>query len=269
MAPILPFEIWTDILARLGKSELQSVRLISKAQNACATFKLFKCLQLNASTESLRQAYAIAASPILAVAVTHLRLVDDTIEEDCHDIEQFKERVFGPCRALEDAQHAGCDPSFDDPEQPFSPIMEHYQSYLARVADQKALRVYAGTMKMWSFLRRLPNLRHLERRLPDYGWQCTTVSGVTRRQMFGNTILLADHDFFSLAQIPTICNGFGLRSLALKPVWLESFEVMSSAQARQSLQATFCQLRKLSIKLNMDQKIPFTTNSRFIISTYS
>lgn len=242
MASSLPIEIWHVIVRYLDQAELKATRLLSKAHNASARPHLFMTLRIFPTIESLTHAYTIAASPLVASAVTRLELVDDGVEDDYGNIDDFEMQVHEQGGQVEEGAYGQ---DLDHSRHPSSPMMKYFHGYLQRIASQRAFSASAGSPEMSSLMQQLPNIQHLHRALPN-GKLCSGPSVIAKHKREYGALLFAVHAvFFPLDEVLTYFNGLGLRSLVLDPVNLTDFDMISSLQTHEAL---FSNLKKLSLQ---------------------
>ena len=240
MASSLPIEIWHRIVPYLDHAELKATRLLSKAHDACAQSHLFETLRIYPTIESLRHACKIAASPLLATAVTRLELIDDGVEDDYGDIDDFEMQLHEQRGYVEEGSYGR---NLNHSRHPCSPMMKYFHGYLQRVASQRAFSASAGSPEMSSLMQRLPNIQHLHRALPN-GKLCSGPSAVAKHKREYGAHVGVHAVFFPLDEVLTYFTGLGRRSLVLDPVNLTDFDMISSLQTHEAL---YCNLKKLSL----------------------
>ena len=242
MAASLPIEIWHGIVRFLDHPELKATRLLSKAHNASARPHLFMTLRIFPTIESLRHAYTIAASPLVASAVTRLELIDDGVEDDYGNIDDFEMQLHEQGGHVDEEAYGR---NLDHSRHPSSPMMKYFHGYLQRIASQRAFSASAGSPEMLGLMQQLPNIQHLHRALPN-GKLCSGPSVIAKHEREYGALLFAVHAvFFPLDEVLTYFNGLGLRSLVLDPVNLTDFDMISSLQTHEAL---FSNLKKLSLQ---------------------
>ncbi|KIX94519.1 uncharacterized protein Z520_09905 [Fonsecaea multimorphosa CBS 102226] len=146
----LPFELQQDILCRLGRDDLKSVRQINRYSNGIATPVLYNTVHISPNTQSFGRALRIARRKRFAAHVRHIVYHVGLIESD-YTREEFFNEVTTKAFV---ASHL----SSQNLDQESLTTEKMYQCYLEETAAQEAFYDLDEFQELFRLTRRFTRL---------------------------------------------------------------------------------------------------------------